>query len=112
MNLVAKEFVASRCDEHGVLILSRFTGAHRELPEALEINPFAVHEVSNAMHAALVMPEKEQEWRMARMRSQVAHNNVYRWAGKCLSALLESETAGNAAEVAEPAGKPLLRLVA
>jgi trehalose 6-phosphate synthase len=109
MNLVAKEFVASRCDERGVLILSRFTGAHRELPEALEINPFAVHEVSEAMHAALVMPEKEQAWRMARMRSQVARNNVYRWAGKCLSSLLES---GSGANADEPAGKPALRLVA
>jgi trehalose 6-phosphate synthase len=85
MNLVAKEFVASRTDEQGVLVLSRFTGSHRELPEALEINPFAVHEVSEAMHAALTMPDDEQRRRMIRMREQVSFNNVFRWAGKCLS---------------------------
>ena len=85
MNLVAKEFVASRRDEKGVLILSRFTGAHRELTDAVEINPFAIHEVSEAMRLALEMPDSEQRRRMIRMREQVAYNNVFRWAGHMLT---------------------------
>ncbi|MEP6672427.1 MAG: trehalose-6-phosphate synthase [Chthoniobacter sp.] len=91
MNLVAKEFLASRTDEMGVLILSRFTGAHRELPESLEINPFAIHEVSDAMACALEMSPQEQRRRMVRLRAQVAYNNVFRWAGKFLSELLHLE---------------------
>jgi len=89
MNLVAKEFVASRIDDDGVLILSKFTGAARELNDALQINPFAVHEMAEAMHQSLVMPLEERRKRMHRMREQVAHNNVYRWAGKVLSTLLK-----------------------
>lgn len=100
MNLVAKEFLASRVDEQGVLILSRFTGAYRELPEALEINPFAVHEISGAMWRALHMPAEEQRKRMARLRSQVAYNNVYRWAGKLLSETLKFELTENGEEFA------------
>lgn len=91
MNLVAKEFIASRADEQGALILSRFTGAHRELPEALEINPFAIHELSAAMLLALEMSPAEQRRRMARLREQVAYNNIFRWAGKFLSELLKFE---------------------
>jgi len=91
MNLVAKEFVASRFDGDGALILSRFTGAGRELSPAVPINPWAVDEVAAAMHQALEMPEEERRKRMQRMRDQVADNNVYRWAGKVLSALLEFE---------------------
>jgi len=100
MNLVAKEYLASRSDERGVLILSRFTGAHRELPEALEINPFAVHEISGAMWRALQMPAEEQQRRMVRLRSQVAYNNVFRWAGKFLSETLKFELAEHAEEIA------------
>lgn len=100
MNLVAKEFIASRTDEQGSLILSRFTGAHRELPEALEINPFAVHEVSEAMYCALQMGQKEQQKRMHLLREQVAYNNVFRWAGKFLSALLKFEFPENGAKIA------------
>jgi trehalose 6-phosphate synthase len=85
MNLVAKEFVAARTDQRGVLILSRFAGAARELADALLINPFAVDQFADALHAALTMPEEEQERRMTRMRTQVANNNVYRWAGMQLS---------------------------
>jgi trehalose 6-phosphate synthase len=95
MNLVAKEFVASRCDLQGALILSRFTGAHRELTDALEINPFAVHEMSEAMRVALEMPAAEQRRRMLKMREQVAYNNVFRWAGKFLSALLKFDLCEN-----------------
>jgi trehalose 6-phosphate synthase len=89
MNLVAKEFVASRADGEGVLILSRFTGAHRELPEAVGVNPFAEHELAGAIHRALTMSADEQRRRMGRMREQVAYNNVYRWAGKIVSTLLK-----------------------
>lgn len=89
MNLVAKEFVASRFDEGGSLILSRFTGAARELVDALLVNPFAVHEIGEAIHQALTMPPEEQRRRMQRMRAEVERNNIYRWAGKVLSALLK-----------------------
>ena len=88
MNLVAKEFVASRHDEDGVLILSRFTGAARELVDGILINPFSIGEVAEAMHSALSMPEDERRRRMQRMRAQVEKNNIYRWAGRILSGLL------------------------
>jgi trehalose-6-phosphate synthase len=88
MNLVAKEYVASRFDELGVLILSLFTGSARELVDALLINPFSITETAEAMHLALSMTEEEQRRRMQRMREQVEKYNVYRWAGKVLSSLL------------------------
>jgi alpha,alpha-trehalose-phosphate synthase [UDP-forming] len=91
MNLVAKEFVASRVDEDGVLILSRFTGAARELTQAVLVNPFAVDELADAMHLALTMPPDERSRRMQRMRVTAAENNIYRWAGKFLSVLLSFE---------------------
>ena len=84
MNLVAKEFVSARDDLRGVLILSRFTGAGRELTEALIVNPYDLNEASNAMAAALSMPEEEQEHRMRALRTMVAEFNVYRWAGRML----------------------------
>ena len=87
MNLVAKEFVASRFDGDGVLILSAFTGAARELRDALIVNPFSVDELSNAMHNALVMPAEERRRRMNRMRAAVSENNIYRWAGKIIQTL-------------------------
>lgn len=84
MNLVAKEFVAARDDEDGVLILSTFAGASRELVEALLVNPFAIGETADAIRAALAMPQKERQERMRLMRSTVKENNVYRWAGRML----------------------------
>lgn len=87
MNLVAKEFVASRIDEDGVLVLSAFTGAARELSDALIVNPFSVEEIAAAMHAAIGMPAEERRRRMSRMRRVVSEHNVYRWAGKILSEL-------------------------
>lgn len=87
MNLVAKEFIASRIDGDGVLILSAFTGAARELPDALIVNPFAIDEMAGAIHQALNMPAQERRRRMNRMRGVVASNNVYRWAGKILLTL-------------------------
>lgn len=93
MNLVAKEFVASRFDEDSVLILSRFAGAARELTDALLVNPFSVEENAEAIRQALEMPAEERTRRMHRMRDVIASNNVYRWAGKFLSALLRFEFA-------------------
>ena len=84
MNLVSKEFVAARDDEDGVLILSAFTGASRELVEALLVNPFCVSETSAAIEAAITMPREERRERMRLMRRTVMDNNVYRWAGRML----------------------------
>ena len=89
MNLVAKEFVASRADCEGVLILSQFAGAYRELSDAVAVNPFAIQELADAIHTAITMPAREQQRRMQRMRELVAENNCYRWGGKILSALLK-----------------------
>jgi trehalose 6-phosphate synthase len=85
MNLVAKEFVAARDDERGVLVLSRFTGAARELTEALIVNPYDLEEASAALATALAMPRREQAERMRAMRALVAEFNVYRWAGRMLT---------------------------
>jgi trehalose 6-phosphate synthase len=85
MNLVAKEFVAARDDERGVLVLSRFTGAARELTEALLVNPYDLEESSAALAAALAMRPAEQAERMRAMRSFVQDLNVYRWAGRMLA---------------------------
>ncbi len=84
MNLVAKEFVAARDDERGVLVLSQFTGAARELTEALIVNPYDLEEASSALAAALAMSPEEQRDRMRAMRAYVAEFNVYRWAGNML----------------------------
>ncbi|MFN8627020.1 MAG: trehalose-6-phosphate synthase [Candidatus Binatia bacterium] len=84
MNLVAKEFVAARDDERGVLVLSQFAGAARELTEALIVNPYDVDEAASALAAALEMPLAEQCARMRSMRAYLSEFNVYRWAGKML----------------------------
>ena len=84
MNLVAKEFVAARDDERGVLILSQFTGAARELPEALIVNPYDADQCAAALHLALTMSADEQRDRMRLMRGLVAEYNVFRWAGRML----------------------------
>jgi trehalose 6-phosphate synthase len=91
MNLVAKEYCASRFDNDGVLILSRFAGAHRELRDSLGVNPYAAHEIATAMHTALTMPKAERARRMKRMRAIISSNNVFRWAGKILSNLMHFE---------------------
>jgi len=87
MNLVAKEFVSVREDEDGVLILSRFTGAARELRDALLVNPYDIDELAEALRAAIEMPVAERRSRMARMRQVVREHNIYRWAGHLLSEL-------------------------
>ncbi len=89
MNLVAKEFVAARHDERGVLILSCFTGAARELPDALQINPYDIDQTAEAIRFALAMEPEEKESRMQRMRRTVREHNVYRWAGSLIAELCE-----------------------
>jgi trehalose 6-phosphate synthase len=84
MNLVAKEFVAARDDERGVLVLSQFTGAARELAQALVVNPYDLEEASSALASALKMSAEEQRERMHAMRAYLAEFNVYRWAGRML----------------------------
>jgi trehalose 6-phosphate synthase len=80
MNLVAKEYVASRCDERGVLVLSEFTGAAKELADAILVNPHDIDGVAAAFARALEMPEEEQARRMQRLRSIVRRYDVHRWA--------------------------------
>ncbi|MHB8174393.1 MAG: trehalose-6-phosphate synthase [Nitrospirota bacterium] len=87
MNLVAKEFVASRDDEDGVLILSQFAGASRELSDALIVNPYDTEEMADAIYRSLTMSPRERSERMARMRAVVWENNIYRWAGDLVTAL-------------------------
>ena len=84
MNLVAKEFIAARDDERGVLVLSQFAGAAKELPEAIIINPYDVEECAEALVQAVTMPVQEQRARMRLMRSLVGEFNVYRWAGRMM----------------------------
>lgn len=89
MNLVAKEFVASRHDEGGALILSSFAGSARELSDAIQMNPYSADGLAAAIHFALAMPREEQARRMQNMRLSVSEYNVYRWAGELLSVLLK-----------------------
>jgi trehalose 6-phosphate synthase len=84
MNLVAKEFVSSRDDDRGVLILSQFTGAARELPEAIVVNPYDTDQCAEAIHMALTMPAAEQRERIRLMRGLLQDFNVFRWAGRML----------------------------
>jgi trehalose 6-phosphate synthase len=101
MNLVAKEFVAARDDEQGVLILSQFTGAARELPEALVVNPYDTDQCAAALHLALTMPPADQRDRMRIMRGLVREFNVYRWAGRML---LDAATMRRRGRIVERAG--------
>lgn len=87
MNLVAKEFVASRSDEDGVLVLSEFAGAVDELGDAFIVNPYDVDGVAQTIHMALTMPAIERRTRMRRLRSQVFGHDVHAWAREFLTAL-------------------------
>ncbi|MGH9738353.1 MAG: alpha,alpha-trehalose-phosphate synthase (UDP-forming) [Candidatus Acidiferrales bacterium] len=89
MNLVAKEFVAARDDEEGALILSQFTGASRELRDALIVNPYDTEQVSDAIRLALEMDPDERHERMRRMRRTIREKNIYRWAGTLITELSE-----------------------
>ncbi|HEY3100552.1 MAG TPA: trehalose-6-phosphate synthase, partial [Methylomirabilota bacterium] len=92
MNLVAKEFVAARDDDDGVLILSRFAGASHDLRDALLVNPYDVEDMAGAIHRAVTMPEDERRDRMDRMRRQVREHNIYGWAGLLLDELARIPT--------------------
>jgi trehalose 6-phosphate synthase len=84
MNLVAKEFVAVRNDCRGVLVLSCFAGAARELSGAIIVDPYAIEDTARALAEGLTMPREEQRTRMREMRAVVAEFNTYRWAGQIL----------------------------
>ena len=88
MNLVAKEYVAARNDGDGVLILSEFAGASRELSDALIINPYDTTGFAAAIKAAVEMPPRERSRRMNALRATVRENNIYRWAGDLLSRII------------------------
>jgi trehalose 6-phosphate synthase len=90
MNLVAKEFVAARDDEQGVLLLSIFTGASRELRDALIVNPYDTEQLADAIFRALEMEPREKKERMQHMRRAVKENNVYRWAANLIGELCET----------------------
>jgi trehalose 6-phosphate synthase len=85
MNLVAKEFVSARDDLQGALVLSRFTGAARELGAALIVNPYDLEEASGALAIAVEMDKAEQRARMQALRAVVSENNIFRWAGRMLA---------------------------
>jgi trehalose 6-phosphate synthase len=89
MNLVAKEYVAACEDDQGVLILSRFTGASRELRDALIVNPYDIEQLADAIHFALVTDPAERSARMHRMRQIVRNFNIYRWAADLVTDLCE-----------------------
>jgi len=89
MNLVAKEYLAARRDEQGGLILSRFTGAARELLDALIVNPYDIDETAEAIRFTLEMDAEERSARMRRLRKVVKEHNVYWWAGSLIAELCE-----------------------
>jgi trehalose 6-phosphate synthase len=88
MNLVAKEFVSSRVDKDGVLILSQFAGAATELEDALLINPYATDAFARKIKEAIEMPETERKRRMKAMRETVANHNIYWWGASIVSKLI------------------------
>lgn len=88
MNLVAKEFIAAKDDESGVLILSKFAGAAKDLKEALIINPYSAEETADAIHKAVTMSSLEQHQRMKKLRLAVKNYNIYRWAAEFLKAII------------------------
>ncbi len=89
MNLVAKEFIASRFDESGVLLLSRFTGASEELAGCIQINPYAIDTFAEAIKTAIEMPADEKKKRMQRLREQVHEHNVYNWGQSIVNELIK-----------------------
>ena len=107
MNLVAKEFVAARDDEQGVLILSRFTGAARELRDAVLVNPYDIERTADAIRYALEMEPEERTARMQRLRKVVKEQNIYRWAANLIGELCEVRVEIPAdAKAANRAGAP------
>jgi len=96
MNLVAKEFIASRHDHQGVLVLSVFTGAARELRDALLVNPYDIEQTAEVIRFGLEMRAEDRQARMERMRKIVREQNVYRWAGNLIGSLCEVRLDQNA----------------
>ncbi len=105
MNLVAKEYVAAREDEDGVLVLSKFAGASVELRDALLVNPYDIAGVASAIHDGLEMDREQRRQRMHNMRRYVMEHNIYRWAASVLGALRELRIEDSA-----PAEPPLASL--
>jgi len=87
MNLVAKEYVATKSDLSGALILSQFTGAARELTDAIQVNPYSIEEFAESIKLVIQMPHDEKTRRMEKMRKVISENNVYRWAGNIITEL-------------------------
>jgi len=85
MNLVAKEFVSAKTDEKGMLVLSKFTGASRELKEALLVNPYYAEESSSAIYKALTMDEAERKKKIRKLRQTVRRNDIWKWIGQIVS---------------------------
>ncbi|MGC1420958.1 MAG: trehalose-6-phosphate synthase [Terracidiphilus sp.] len=112
MNLVAKEFVAARDDEDGVLVLSKFTGAAVELRDALIVNPYDAAEVAEAIHRGLDMPREERKLRMQDMRKQVMEHNIYRWAAMILGDLrdVRLESPDSSDMYAGPSGETVISI--
>ncbi len=98
MNLVAKEFIAARDNEDGVLILSQFAGASTELPDALIVNPYDIEEMAEVIHSALIMEQPQRSERMRRLRAVVKERNVYRWAANLVTSLGRLRTKKTAEE--------------
>ncbi len=95
MNLVAKEFVASREDLDGVLVLSRFAGAAVELSSGILVNPFSEEDIADGIHTALTLPRAQRMVRMSRMRSAVRDNDIHRWAADVFSAAVQAAGAAD-----------------
>ncbi len=87
MNLVAKEYVFSKKDAGGTLLLSQFTGASKELTDAIMINPYSIEEFAESIRTAIEMPADEKKRRMRNMRANITENNVYRWAANIITEL-------------------------
>ena len=101
MNLVAKEFLASRADEDGMLILSRFAGAANELRDAIVVNPYASDEIAEAIRLAIEMRPEEKRRRMRWMRQLLKEQNIYRWAGSLITELSKVQLGGSGMPVAD-----------
>jgi trehalose 6-phosphate synthase/phosphatase len=91
MNLVAKEYVATRTQKDGVLVLSEMTGASKELGEALQINPFNFEEIADTLKRALEMPKDEQVRRMTGLQKRISRYSVEKWAEEFMNALESSQ---------------------
>ncbi len=112
MNLVAKEFVATRTDERGVLVLSEFTGAATELAEALHVNPYDVQRTAATYHRALTMPDDERMTRMRALRRRVTTHDVHRWAGIFLGELDRAAAARRSQPTPESSPEVIAAVVA